>query len=120
MKRREPVVAGLLNFFLPGLGFVYVGTGVLQIAGTLLFLTGLVETLLLFQGPSALTTPQLLIGLIEAGTLGIAAAGAAMLANATLPAALKCSFCDSEVAPAAKFCPGCGKALAQSSTAKAS
>jgi len=41
MKKKNPWVAAILNFFLPGVGFAYLGSAPLVIAGYVLFISDL-------------------------------------------------------------------------------
>ena len=40
MKKKNPWVAAILNFFLPGIGFAYLGTPSLVVSGIVLFISG--------------------------------------------------------------------------------
>ena len=40
MKKKNPWVAAILNFFLPGIGFAYLGTPSLVASGIALFVSG--------------------------------------------------------------------------------
>ena len=40
MKKKNPWVAAILNFFLPGIGFAYLGAPSLIVSGIVLFVSG--------------------------------------------------------------------------------
>ena len=40
MKKKNPWVAAILNFFLPGIGFAYLGGPALIVSGIVLFVSG--------------------------------------------------------------------------------
>lgn len=40
MKKKKPWAAAILNFFLPGVGFAYLGTPSLVVSGIALFISG--------------------------------------------------------------------------------
>ena len=44
MKEKNPWIAAILNFLLPGMGFVYLGTPILILAGVTYFLFDFVAT----------------------------------------------------------------------------
>jgi len=44
MKRKNPWVAAALNFLIPGIGFIYLGTTPFIIGGAVLFIFGILET----------------------------------------------------------------------------
>lgn len=70
-RAKSPVVAFLLNFFLPGFGFVYLGGGAWIVSGVLIFGAGV----LAFMGSSEVISgsPVLILApLVENTGLGIA------------------------------------------------
>jgi hypothetical protein len=44
--KKNPVIASILNFFLPGIGFTYIGTPLLIFGGILLFICDLIISFL--------------------------------------------------------------------------
>ena len=42
MKKKNPWVAAILNFFFPGIGFAYLGSASLVVSGIVLFISDLV------------------------------------------------------------------------------
>jgi hypothetical protein len=42
MKKKNPWVAAILNFFFPGIGFAYLGSAALILAGIVLFISDMV------------------------------------------------------------------------------
>jgi lipid-A-disaccharide synthase-like uncharacterized protein len=42
MKKKNPWVAAILNFFFPGIGFAYLGSAALIVSGIVLFVSDLV------------------------------------------------------------------------------
>jgi len=49
MKKKNPWVAAILNLILPGIGFAYLGSGVLIVFGIALFLSNLVIQIIYYQ-----------------------------------------------------------------------
>ncbi len=45
MPRKSPIVAAMLNFFLPGIGFAYLGRPGLIIGGVLFFIAATLDSL---------------------------------------------------------------------------
>lgn len=44
MKRKNPWITAILNFLIPGIGFIYLGTTPFVIGGAVLFIFGILET----------------------------------------------------------------------------
>lgn len=47
--RKNPWVAAVLNFFFPGIGFVYLGRPVFIVAGLVLIISGIVDTVIFWE-----------------------------------------------------------------------
>ena len=54
MKEKNPWVAAILNFFLPGIGFAYLGSSILIIAGIAYLITSFVTEIMLHKQIMAL------------------------------------------------------------------
>jgi hypothetical protein len=49
MKKKNPWVAAILNFILPGIGFAYLGSAVLVVFGIALFISNIVIQIIYYQ-----------------------------------------------------------------------
>lgn len=49
MKKKNPWVAAILNFIFPGIGFAYLGSGVLILFGIVLFISNVVIQIIYYQ-----------------------------------------------------------------------
>jgi hypothetical protein len=112
---KNPWIAAILNFLLPGLGFLYCGTTTLVIGGALLLIMSLVSTLTSSQW---LKPDTILLSLVESVALGVLGYGAAEIVNRSLPPPptethtptpfLKnCSSCGRGIPLATEECPYC-------------
>jgi hypothetical protein len=98
-------VAFFLNFFFPGMGFAYLGSPSLIVAGVVLFASTMFDSISDFQ--RAFDPMRLLLGLATALSLGVIAADYAETVNRVPSAYRKCPFCAEEVKAEAKVCKHC-------------
>jgi hypothetical protein len=49
MKEKNPWIAAILNFFLPGIGFAYLGTPILILGGAFFFIFDFVATSIIWM-----------------------------------------------------------------------
>ena len=49
MKKKNPWVAAILNFILPGIGFAYLGSAVLVVFGIALFISSIIIQIIYYQ-----------------------------------------------------------------------
>ena len=49
MKKKNPWVAAILNFILPGIGFAYLGSALLVVFGIALFISNIVIQIIYYQ-----------------------------------------------------------------------
>lgn len=65
LKRKRPWVAAVLNFLIPGVGYLYNGSRV--VFGTLVLFTSFIATYVFFTIPNAHTPIELVGGLVLGG-----------------------------------------------------
>jgi len=126
VKQKNPWVAAILNFFFPGIGFIYLGTTLFIIVGVILFSIELFLSIVLFP---LLFTPIVLSASLM-GSVFWAALGyvAAEHVNKQLmvvhgqetmryppatsqPTWIYCPYCGAPNFPDASFCQRCGQPL---------
>lgn len=127
VKMKKPWLAALLNFILPGLGFIYVGTVGWIVGGIILIVVTLVGKFTPVVWPiTGAGIPQIsgwfVLALL---TSPICQYGAkrrnrkigdkAKLTEAQPPPPItyrdKCPFCGLEIQPEDVFCPNCGRKI---------
>jgi hypothetical protein len=128
MGRKNPLLAAILNFLLPGLGFMYCGTTPFIIGGFSLLMLSLAETAIAFSQP--LTALTLLLSLVGAFVWAVLGYGAVECINKSVLPPLQpppspapppstprpsekvyCVYCGAENPVDAAFCKKCGKKI---------
>ncbi len=79
MRRKSPWIAGILNFFFPGLGFAYLGGTTYLVAGIGLFALVLIDVAQTWQAP--LRPGEVVGGVLTSFALAGLAAETALLRN---------------------------------------
>jgi len=122
MKRKNPWVAATLNFLIPGIGFIYLGTTPFIIGGAVLFIFGILETAIAWStilDPLTLTLSFLFaffwaaLGYVAAEYVNKRMPPPAPVVPPAPPPSLKihCLYCGAENPTDAVFCQKCGKKI---------
>lgn len=109
-KTKSQTVAFFLNFFLPGLGFAYLGRPALIFGGVVFFVASTIDATHHLE--EAFDPIRLILSLVAALAIAVIGSDAAEMFNHVRPASRKCPHCAEEVKIEAKVCKHCGRELA--------
>lgn len=119
-KKKKPLIAFVLNLFLPGIGFAYIGTPFLIVGGIAFFAIAMISSFSV--GQEAFKTSTLIFSLLSGLSLGIIGYGVCTLLNSLQISVGKketisktdniyCSHCGAQNIKDSRFCEKCGKEL---------
>ncbi len=110
MPRKSQVVAAILNFLFPGMGFAYIGRPGLMIGGVMFFIAATADGLR--HLPEDIFSPtSLALGLAVSGGMALLGSDVAEMFNRVGTGYRTCPACAEQVRAEAKVCKHCGRDL---------